>query len=109
MYSIYTDIGRSPAREVSPLRLGAVALAPHDLGIPKALSLDPLGFSNGTLERWYSRIMLSPPQNMKPYLGHEGQHYAYSLLRVLLCFLTHYGQSPCFRFRISEGLTQASS
>lgn len=31
-----------------------------------------LGFSNCTLERRYSRIMLSPPQNMKPYLGHEG-------------------------------------
>ena len=26
-----------------------------------------LGFSNGTLERRYSRIMLSPPQNMKPF------------------------------------------
>ena len=25
-----------------------------------------VGFSNGTLERRYSRIMLSPPQNMKP-------------------------------------------
>ena len=29
-----------------------------------------VGFSNGTLERRYARIMLSPPQNMKPYLGH---------------------------------------
>ena len=30
------------------------------------------GLSNGTLERRYSRIMLSTPQNMTPYLGHEG-------------------------------------
>ena len=35
-----------------------------------------LGFSNGTLERRYSRIMQSPPQNMKPYLGYEGYNYA---------------------------------
>ena len=48
-----------------------------------------LGFSNGTLQRWYSRIMLSPPQNMKPYLGHYARIMrAYSLLRVLLCFLS---------------------
>ena len=33
--------------------------------------------------------MLSPPQNMKPYLGHCGSIMrAYSLLRVLLCFLS---------------------
>ena len=31
-----------------------------------------LGFRNGTLERRYSRMMLSPPQNMKPCLGHCG-------------------------------------
>ena len=50
---------------------------------------DHLGFSNGTLERRYSRIMLPPPQNMKPYLGHWGSIMrAYCLLRVLLCFLT---------------------
>ena len=30
------------------------------------------GFSNGTLERGYSHITLSPPKNTKPYLGHEG-------------------------------------
>ena len=47
-----------------------------------------LGFSNGTLERRYSRIMLSPPQNMKPYVGHYDRIMrGYSLLRVLLCFL----------------------
>ena len=47
-----------------------------------------LGFSNGTLERRYSRIMLSPPQNMKPYLGHYARIMrAYSLLHVLLCVL----------------------
>ena len=47
-----------------------------------------LGSSSGTLERQYSRIMLSPPQNMKPYLGHYARIIrAYSLLRVLLCFL----------------------
>ena len=46
-----------------------------------------LGFCNGTLARWYSGIMLSPPQNMKPYLGSTMR--AYSLLRVLLCFLTY--------------------
>ena len=32
--------------------------------------------------------MLSPPQNMKPYLGHYARIMrAHSLLRVLLCFL----------------------
>ena len=47
-----------------------------------------LGFSNGILERRYSRVMLSPPQNMKPYSGHCARIMcAYSLLRVLLCFL----------------------
>ena len=35
-----------------------------------------IGFSFGTLERRYSRIMLSQPQNMKPYLRHEGYHCA---------------------------------
>ena len=28
-----------------------------------------VGFSNGTLERRYSRIMLSPPQNMRTIFG----------------------------------------
>ena len=43
------------------------------LALSEALGLSvDLGFSNGTLERRYSRIMLSPPQNTKPYLGHEG-------------------------------------
>ena len=43
-----------------------------------------IGFSNGTLERRYSRMMLSPPQNMKLYLGHWGSIIrACSLLRVL--------------------------
>ena len=33
--------------------------------------------------------MISPPQNMKPYLGHYARiMHAYSLLRVLLCFLS---------------------
>ena len=31
-----------------------------------------IGFSHGTLERRCSRIMLPRPQNIKPYLGHEG-------------------------------------
>ena len=36
----------------------------------------------------YSRIMLSPPQNMTPYLGHYAPIMrACSLLRVLLRFL----------------------
>ena len=34
--------------------------------------VEHLGFSSGTLERRYSRIILSPPQKMKPDLGHEG-------------------------------------
>ena len=38
----------------------------------KDLGSENLGFRNGTLERRYSRIMLSPPRNMKPYLGHCG-------------------------------------
>ena len=55
---------------------------------PVAFSASLLGFRNGTLERRYSRIMLSPPLNMKPNLGHCGSIMrAYSLLRVLLCFL----------------------
>ena len=69
---------------------------------PAACILDPtgasmrlcpiLGFSNGILERRYSRIMLSPPQNMKPYLGHHARIMrAYSLLRILLCFLRYAG------------------
>ena len=53
------------------------------------LTASRLGLSNGTLERRYSHIMQSPPQNMKPYLGHDARIMpAYSLLRVLLCFLT---------------------
>ena len=37
--------------------------------------------------------MLSPPQNMKPYLGRGIALCARTLLRVLLCFLTNRGGS----------------
>ena len=39
------------------------------MGFPVDVPMDCLRFSNGTLERRYSRIMLSPPRNMKPYFG----------------------------------------
>ena len=92
------EVQRGPAEHHGPLQreelrlqLGvrghgaAAPRAPEERGAPRAsgalvlllllLRGSPrrdLGFSNGTLERRYSRIMLSPPQNVKTYLGHEG-------------------------------------
>ena len=68
----------------------------------RAPGTSPVGFSNGTLERRYSRTMLSPPQDMKPYLGHEGSiTRANSLLRALLCY--------CCVFRAWDSMRTAAA
>ena len=56
-----------------------------------------------TLERGYSRIMLSPPQNMKPYLGHEGQHYARVLSFARTVVFSENGKTAQSRIGLRSG------
>ena len=70
------------------VRRGAQAHHGHDHPIPQS----HLGSSNGTLERWCSRIVLSRImvcRNMRASIMR-----AYSLLRVLLCFLSTESGEP---------------
>ena len=68
------EAAAQPAREEAPpLQRAAVQRPVTRKGRGQLLRrVGHLGFSNGTLERRCSRIMLSPPQSMKPYLGHKG-------------------------------------